>query len=770
MKRLLPIFVILFACTAAAWAAPTTPLTNLREIRAISNEQASQHPPVAFEATVSYFRRLPLSLYAQDGDSGVYIFLTKDISLTPGDRVLVRGIMRPSFRPVVESNNVIVLRHGEPLRPEIASYSGLVNQQYLCRLVTVHAVIRSADLKYAGNEIRSTYLHLLTNAGTINATIENSDRNRLKDLLDAEVDITGVAAVIFDSKMQQTGVLLHSASMDDVKILKRAQVDPWSLPVTSIDNFFSRRKVSDQTPRVRIHGTITYNEPGEALVLQDGAKSVWIDSATDEPLNIGDVADATGFPDVRDGFLKLTHGEVQVSHLRAPVAPRPESWQNLATSDNIRFGHIYELVSIEGQVVTEAREDEQDEYILNSDGHLFSAIYRHSDKVNKTVLPSMKMVPLGSRVRVSGICLEQRIAVHPNDPVPFEIMLRSFDDIEVVGKPSLLNIRNLIILVGLLLAIVVAVGARSWAIERKVRRQTAALAALEHRRSRILEDISGSRPLAEILEEITELISFQFNNTPCWCDVTDGARLGNCPPQTATLRIAQEKIPAHSGPPLGIIFAAFNSLTQPAANESEALSMAAGLASLAIETRRLYADLLHRSEFDLLTDIHNRFSLEKHLDAQVEQARSQATVFGLIYIDLDHFKQVNDTYGHQAGDQYLQEVALRMKKQLRPHDKLARLGGDEFAVLVPMVRSRAEVEEIAQRLERSFDEPFLVEGYFLHGAASIGIALYPENGATRNSLLSAADDAMYALKRERKKHEEAEAMKMSQELESMVRS
>jgi diguanylate cyclase (GGDEF)-like protein len=174
--------------------------------------------------------------------------------------------------------------------------------------------------------------------------------------------------------------------------------------------------------------------------------------------------------------------------------------------------------------------------------------------------------------------------------------------------------------------------------------------------------------------------------------------------------------------------------------------MATGLATLAIETRRLYSDLLHRSEFDLLTDIHNRFSLGKRLDAQIEEARENAGIFGLIYIDLDGFKQVNDLYGHHVGDLYLQEVAQRMKQQLRSHDLLARLGGDEFAVLLPKVRNRAGVEEIAQRLERCFDSPFAVGEIPLHGSASFGIALYPEDGATRDSLLSTADTAMYAVK------------------------
>jgi diguanylate cyclase (GGDEF)-like protein len=220
----------------------------------------------------------------------------------------------------------------------------------------------------------------------------------------------------------------------------------------------------------------------------------------------------------------------------------------------------------------------------------------------------------------------------------------------------------------------------------------------------------------------------------------------NTPPATRALHVVSKEIPARSGSALGTIFVGLDSLGASEDAESEALSAGTRLATLAIETRRLYSDLRHRSEFDLLTDIHNRFSLETQLNSQIEDARQEAGVFGLIYIDLDEFKKVNDLYGHFAGDLYLQEVALRMKRQLRSHDTLARLGGDEFAVLVPLVHRRAEVEEIALRLERSFDEPYAIDGYTLRGSASVGVALYPEDGATKDSLLSAADAAMYVAK------------------------
>jgi diguanylate cyclase (GGDEF)-like protein len=186
------------------------------------------------------------------------------------------------------------------------------------------------------------------------------------------------------------------------------------------------------------------------------------------------------------------------------------------------------------------------------------------------------------------------------------------------------------------------------------------------------------------------------------------------------------------------------------ADISAALVAGARVAGLAIDTRRLYSDLHRRSEYDLLTDIPNRFSMERKLDQLMMSARRNEGVFGLIYVDLDRFKQVNDRYGHRIGDLYLQQVTERMKLQLRTGDMLARIGGDEFIALVPILRDRADAEEIAMRLERCFDEPFDLEGLQLHGSASVGLAVYPEDGATEEELQRSADRAMYENKESKK--------------------
>ena len=736
---------------AAALAVAPAPLTSLRAIHALTNSQAGEALPVAFEATVTYARWYEGTLFVEDGGDSIYVQAPLDVRVAPGDRVLVRGKTDDSYRPQVLAASVTLLHPGELPRPLPATFDQLIRGQHDSELVKVHAIVRTADMALNTNApVRSIALQMLTDGGIMHAYVDSDDESALKRLLDAEVEVTGVVSGRFDGKMQLTGLDLNVHDLSGIRILKRAGASPWTAPATPMDQILGGYHENSRSQRILVHGVISYYQPGVMIVLQSGLRSLRIMTEAYTPLRIGDLADATGFPDLHDGFLTLTDAEIRDSQVQAPIHPMPSNWDQLSSD-----GYIFDLVSVEAQVIMEVREASTDEYVLVSDGHVFSAIFAHAEPSSRIPLPPMKRVPIGSRVRVTGICMSDSSDPF-SGPVGFGILLRSFDDVAVVANPTFLNVRNLVLIVSLLLLVVFAVAARGWKLERRIRRQTAAMAALtkaeaamERRRSRILENINGTEPLAAILEEIASLVSFQLNGAPCWCEITDGARLGTHPDVTDNLHILSEPISARSGPALGVIHAALGQGMQPALAHGEALSMGARLATLAIETRKLYSDLMHRSEFDGLTDIHNRFSLEKHLDARIEEARKKAAILGLIYIDLDDFKQVNDLYGHRVGDLYLQEITVRMKQQLRSGDLLARLGGDEFAVLVTVVRNRAHVEEIALRLKHSFDAPLTVEEFVLRSSASFGVALYPEDGETRESLLGAADAAMYVAKHAR---------------------
>lgn len=727
-------------------AAPPA-LTTLQSIHRLSNQEAANAIPVDFEATIVYSRGYERLLFVQDGNAAIFVSSPTSASWRTGDRVLIKGRTQRSFRPLVVASSIALLHHGPLPKPVPATFPELIRAELDCRLVTLKAVVRAADLVLsAAAPVRSTRLQLQLPGGHVEANIDSDDSAKLRSMLDDEVEIAGVAAGKFDDKMQLTGVVIYVSSLADVRIVKHMEAKHWTLPVTPMDQVLPEYDVVDRSQRLHVRGTITYYRPGTAVVLQEGPKSLWIETHTSAPLRIGDLADATGFPHAQDRILTLTDAEIQDRQIFLPVSPFKADWHQLAFWDSSKpTGHQNDLVEIEGRVVTETREASQDEYVLSSNGRLFTAIYHHPRLISE--LPAMPQIPLGSRIRVTGICtMLDTNAVNPGEEVPFNIQLRSFDDIAVLSGPSWLSVRHLLIVVGVLIVLLFAAGARSWIVQHRVRRQNARSAYIERQRGRILEDINGERPLVEILEAIPQLASFTLSGATCWCQLENGSRFGLPPASLESFRVTSVPIRSHNGSPHGTLSAAFHPKTKASTNETEALGALAGLAGLAIDTRRLYSDLQHRSQFDLLTETQNRFSMEQYFDELVNEARLQAGIFGLVYIDLDHFKQVNDVYGHLVGDLYLQQVSRRMKHQLRSQDMLARLGGDEFAVLAPRVHSRAEVEDIANRLERVFDEPFLIEGKILKGSGSIGIALYPEDGENRETLLHVADTAMYKAK------------------------
>jgi diguanylate cyclase (GGDEF)-like protein/PAS domain S-box-containing protein len=156
--------------------------------------------------------------------------------------------------------------------------------------------------------------------------------------------------------------------------------------------------------------------------------------------------------------------------------------------------------------------------------------------------------------------------------------------------------------------------------------------------------------------------------------------------------------------------------------------------------------LRHQAMHDPLTDLPNRAMLFDTLEKLIDHARQSNTMMALLLMDLDRFKEVNDTFGHHFGDALLKQVAFRLRDQLRSADTVARLGGDEFAIIVSEVGDTTSVARIARNLLNTLEQPFIVDEQVLEVGASIGIALYPSHGADARTLLRRADMAMYAAK------------------------
>jgi diguanylate cyclase (GGDEF)-like protein/PAS domain S-box-containing protein len=164
------------------------------------------------------------------------------------------------------------------------------------------------------------------------------------------------------------------------------------------------------------------------------------------------------------------------------------------------------------------------------------------------------------------------------------------------------------------------------------------------------------------------------------------------------------------------------------------------------ERKRAEARIEELATRDPLTGLPNRLLLADRLGQGIAGAARSGEKLAVLFIDLDHFKQINDTLGHQIGDHLLKEVARRLSAVVRKDDTLARLGGDEFLIVLEGLRSSEDVTQVAQKVLHSLGQPFAIEGHELHTAGSVGIALYPADGTDGNTLMRNADIAMYAAK------------------------
>ena len=154
----------------------------------------------------------------------------------------------------------------------------------------------------------------------------------------------------------------------------------------------------------------------------------------------------------------------------------------------------------------------------------------------------------------------------------------------------------------------------------------------------------------------------------------------------------------------------------------------------------------HQALHDALTDLPNRTLFHDRVGQALTAARRDHLPVAVMIMDLDRFKEVNDTLGHASGDELLKQAGVRLRAALRESDTVARLGGDEFGVLLPKVVDSAAAVSVARKLRSALEEPFTIHGLALQIEASIGIALYPEHGDDVHSLLQRADVAMYEAK------------------------
>lgn len=326
--------------------------------------------------------------------------------------------------------------------------------------------------------------------------------------------------------------------------------------------------------------------------------------------------------------------------------------------------------------------------------------------------------------------------------------------------------------------------------------------ALEHDRVLILEMVARDQPLDDILNQIALMIKHQrpdvvcaisllrdtqlqcvsgaglpevctqstvsLNASPCECSARCAAathtatllrNISSCFDACDQCRLLARYYGIHTcwsvpiisrdGRVLGTITLHFHSTTTgPDASDKQIADTASYLAAIAIEQRSLTEQLTYQSYYDTITGLPNRVLFRDRLNQALAQGKQPSRLTAVVLIDLDRFKQVNNTLGHSIGDTLLHNVAQRFHGCVRQGDTLARLGGDEFVLVLTDLVNPNECVRVCQKFLDVLREPFRIEGYNLFVTASIGISLYPDDTQDATTLLQNAETAMYRAKRQ----------------------
>jgi diguanylate cyclase (GGDEF)-like protein len=748
---------LLAVCGAPTLLAQSAPRSAANRPLLITRAgQVHELPPelaakarVELLGVVTYYDPGQHNLFIQDDSGAVYIDTSKVYHLHYGDYVSVRGRAVASYRTEVDTNPEIkVLARGRTVPARPVTYKQLSTGQMDCLLVRIRGKVRAVNVEQH-EEYPIIHLDVSMPGGETEiyqpiSAIDPLERERFvtleaMPLLDSTVEIDGTAGGDFDTKSQLTGLIIYAQQRSAIRILKRSTVNALELPLSNIDTIFESHYVEDSSSRVRLRGTLTYYKKGEAAVLEEDGKSVFIETREDKDIPLGNIVDAVGFASDREYAPSLQEALLFDTHVRNEIQPRAVSYadaQSGIASDN--------LVSLEGELVSQLQNTNRETVVINTNGKFVTGSLEAARP-----LPHIRV---GSRLRMTGIC---RVVPGGSWKAPsfFHIEMRTPDDVVVLSPPSWLTFQHLLDLLGALGVLAAIISAWAVLLRRRVRQQTRSIQLsmmIAKTRSALLESINVHKTTESWTKEFCETVRNLLPGMDC-SFVFGRERAGQAQPSptsstrqalihTATLRDTE-------GEEVGQIQVFSRRPSAFKVREQDVCVLLTEVANLAVQQSLLYQSLVHHSTHDPLTDLPNRRLCEQRLQTALDEALETNGRVTVAYIDVDRFKEINDQYGHKTGDSYLRHATARLRSAIRSIDTLARVGGDEFLVIVPQKSPDTEFLGLKERLQSCFRQPFEVEGHRFKGSASIGLASFPEHGATAEELKRYADQAMYSAKR-----------------------
>ena len=673
------------------------PLTTVKAVRDLPVSEAVRALPARISGVITFHDPLWHQLFIQDKTGGIYMkYSGPHADLHPGVRVTVIGITGPGdFAPVVLAPKF----HVEGAAPLPVPIQVTLDQAKAGLLDSLYATIEGVAHPLRFGELPdhpAIDFELFSTIGSVHVATGPGfpDLAKTHALDDARIRIRGVFGTIFNSRRQLVGFQILASSPSDIDIIEPAVSKPFAMDTTPVGSLLGFTPEARVGHRVKVSGTVTA-VGRDSLYLQDQTGGVEI-LGDARAIHVGEQIEALGYPDFVGKYSPvLSDAQFRSIPGAATIFPKPSTADSVAngTSDS-------QLVAIEGRLLSILPAPDSVTYVLQSGSQTFTAqldttdLGAHPQKLRE-----------GSILRLTGIASAQ---INPNNlflitqgvPTGFTILLRTEKDILVIRPAPFWTPQKTLVLLALSFLLIVIVLFWVEALRRRIRRQDAALEKAKQT-AQAIHDLSSAMHEVSKEEKFDTQVSVQGNE-----------------------EIAQ-------------LVVSFN-------------RMLSQLLERDCAKREAEAKLQHQALFDDLTGLPNRRLLTDRLSQGLATARRENHKIALLYIDLDGFKLVNDSFGHAAGDLVLIGVAQRLKSRIREADTLARIGGDEFTVLLTHIGCKEDAEKVAEQLLEGFGSPFTIEGHEITIGASVGISTFPDHESENDDLLQQADTAMYQAKKQGK--------------------
>ena len=675
-----------------AWSFPLNRTAKtIASVRALPESTIRTAPPVGVTGVITYLDSDLRQFFLQDSTSGIFVkYAGTPESLYRGERISVVGMAHEGdFAPVIVAPKFIPIGPGSLPKPapmNLRAKFGVLDCIYGEIEGVVHPAMEKQYPKHA-----TFYLYTALGPVHVDVKQDGAQANVMAGLQDATVRVRGVVGEIFNSRKQLIGLQLSISNTKDLEVIEPGNSNAFAKPATPISDLLRFTPHARPDHRVVVSGTVTMFGDG-FFYIQDQTGGVRIESDT-SGLHMRDVAvDAAGYAAATGYSPVLTDAIVRSRREVSPINPQP------VTADMLSDGHFdSQLVSVDATVLNVENSAGSRTLSVTSGGHTFQAVLYLMDTGQPFISPQE-----GSLLRLTGICSvdvsrERTGNLFKKDPVAFKLIIRSPSDIQVLKGGSWWTLGRSLFVVGVLIIAVLFSAGRIVFLLRRIEHKNEEL--------RVATEKEGAiRQLIRAMREVR--VNKQFTSRVSVPEADELAMLGT----------------------------EFNHMIEELHVRDIAMADAE-------------AQLQQQALTDALTGLPNRRLLADRLSQSIATAKRVGSMVTMLYIDLDGFKLVNDSFGHNFGDMLLKRVTERLASRIRKSDTLARLGGDEFAVVMNRLKDVEQAELLARTLLEVISKPFEIDGQEITIGASIGICEFPNQANDESELLQFADCAMYAAKR-----------------------